>query len=391
MPILIPYAQQSIDQRDIKEVVKTLKSNYLTQGKKNLEFEKKLSNYCNSKYSVTFNSASSALQLSYISLGLKKNDLILSSPISFVATTNAAIHSGADIDFVDIDKTFCIDTNKLEDKLVKRKKSNLRMPKIVIPVHLGGLPCRMDEIKYLSKKFKFKIVEDASHAIGASYLNYKVGSCKFSDITVFSFHPVKIITTGEGGAALTNNDRIYKKLISMRSHGIVRNTNKKNKKYWIYDQKDIGWNYRLNDIQASLGISQLEKIDKFILKRNKIAKNYKKNLSDLPIKFQEINNSSRSSWHLFIILVNKKDRDNLFSYMKYHNIQVSLHYIPIYKHSYYKKLLKKKIVKKESEDYFKTAISLPMHYNLSEANQNKIIKTLKKFFNKKNNYYFNHF
>ncbi len=377
----IPYAKQVISQEDIKGVIKTLKSDFLTQGKKTVDFEKKLTQYTKSKFAVSLNSATSALQLSYLSLGLEKDDLILTSPISFVATTNAALHCGAKVDFIDIDNTFCIDVDKLESNLKIRKKNNQLLPKIVIPVHLGGFSCRMKEINYLSKKYNFKVVEDASHAIGGTYNNHKIGSCKYSDLTVFSFHPVKIITTGEGGAVLTNKNYLYKKILSMRSHGIIRNKNS-SKKFWLYKQKNIGWNYRMNDIQASLGITQLKKINNFIKIRKDIAHYYYKELKDLPLKFQYINKKTQPSWHLFVIQVDQEIRDKLFYFLKSRNIQSNLHYIPIYKHPYYKSNYKKKSKFDYSEKYYSSSISLPMHAGLKKTQQKKIIRVLKEFFKK---------
>ncbi len=376
----IPYARQLIDKEDIKDITKVLKSNFLTQGPKIKEFENKLTKYTNSKYAISLNSATSALQLSYLALGLKKNDLILTSPITFVATTNAALHCGAKINFIDIDDTFNIDINKLENCLTKRKKNNYLMPKIVVPVHLGGNSCKMSDIKYLSKKFDFKIVEDASHAIGGSYKKHKIGSCKYSDITVFSFHPVKIITTAEGGAVLTNNYKLYKKIISMRSHGIVKKNNIKN--FWLYKQEKLGWNYRMNDIQATLGISQLKKINKFLKIRKMLVKTYHKKLIDLPLKFQSVSKDNESSWHLFIIQVDSRIRNKLFYFLKSNNIQSNLHYIPVYKHPYYKNFYKN-LSLRYSENYYISSISLPLHVGLTKKQQSKIIRALKEFF--KNN------
>ena len=257
----------------------------------------------------------------------------------------------------------------------------------MIPVHFAGLPCEMKEIYKLSKKYKFKIVEDASHAVGAKYFNTKIGSCKFSDITIFSFHPVKIMTTAEGGAALTNSKDLDHKLKFYRSHGIIKSRkflNNRNKANWYYECKDLGFNYRLNDIQSALGISQLKKVNEWLLYRNKLAKNYQKKLKNLPIEYFSVNKGFYSSYHLFIIkiLKNKKklNRDDLFKYLYKKNIQTNVHYIPIHTHPFYKKLGFKSKNFPNAENYFKNCLSLPMHAALKLSDQNKVINLIKKFF-----------
>ncbi len=381
---MIPYATQSINANDLKNVKKTLKNKFLTQGPLNKKFENNLSKKFNSKYCLTVNSGTSALHLACISLGLKKNDLVLTSPVSFVATANAVIYTGAKVDFVDINESFNIDPNQLEKKILFYKKKYKIIPKAVIVVHLAGLPTGLSEVWKLSKKYKFKIIEDASHAVGAKYKNKYIGGCQYSHITTFSFHPVKIITTSEGGALLTNIKNLYDNALYARSHGIKRKKN--SNKFWIYDQKRIGWNFRMSEIQAALGISQLSRIKSFTDIRIKISKKYKDNLRDLPIKFQKIDKNSQSSWHLFIIIVNQKYRDNLFYYLKQKKIETNLHYIPIYRHSFHKNKEIKyyKNEYRKTEEYFKQAISLPMHANLSNKQLNYIINSIKKFF--KENY-----
>ena len=320
---MIRYSRQLISFSDIKTVNQVLKSDFLTQGPKSILFEKKLSSKFNVKYSTSCNSATSALHLACLALGVKKGDHVWTCTNSFVASASCALHCGAKIDLVDINsETYNLDINSLSKKLkiaFKKKK----LPKVVIPVHFAGLPCEMREIYKLSKKYKFKIVEDASHAVGAKYYGSKIGSCKFSDITIFSFHPVKIMTTAEGGAALTNSKELDFKLKFYRSHGITKERkflNKRNKASWYYECKDLGFNYRLNDIQSALGISQLKKVNKWLLYRNKLAKNYQKSLKDLPIEFFLSKKGFYSSYHLFIIkiLKNKKglNRDDLFKYLQ---------------------------------------------------------------------------
>ena len=384
---MIRYSRQLISSSDIKTVNQVLKSDFLTQGPKSILFEKKLSSKFNVKYSTSCNSATSALHLACLALGVKNGDHVWTCTNSFVASASCALHCGAKIDLVDINsETYNLDINSLSKKLkIAHKKKKL--PKVVIPVHFAGLPCEMRELNKLSKKYKFKIIEDASHAVGAKYYGSKIGSCKYSDITVFSFHPVKIMTTAEGGAALTNSKELDFKLKFYRSHGIIKekkSLNKRNKANWYYECKDLGFNYRLNDIQSALGISQLKKVNKWLLYRNKLAKNYQKKLKNLPIEFFPSKKGFYSSYHLFIIKIfkNKKGltRDNLFKYLYKKNIQTNVHYIPIHTHPFYKKLGFKSKNFPNAEDYFKNCLSLPMHAALKLSDQNKVINLVKKFF-----------
>lgn len=383
---MIRYAEQEIKKDDIKSVIKVLKSKYLTTGPIIEKFEYEINKNFNCKFSVASNSASSSLILACKALGLKKNDLVWTTPITFVSTANAAIHCGANIDYVDIDeKSYLLSPKHLEKKLIQSKKKN-KLPKIVIPVHLSGNPCDMKNIYELSKEYNFKIIEDASHAVGSQINNHKIGNCKFSEITVFSFHPVKIITTGEGGVACTNSKKLYLDMASNRSHGIFRDkkdTNSKTK-YWFYDQKTLGYNFRMNEIQASLGITQLSKLRQFLKKRHQISNFYLKSFKSLPLEFQKIEKNNISSTHLFIIKMDKKLKNKFFEYMKRKKIVVNFHYIPIFLHKYFKK---KKIssYKKNfpiSFDYYQSAVSIPMHTNLTKRNLNYISSTIKKFFKK---------
>ena len=303
---MIPYGKQNIDNHDIEAALKVLKSDFLTQGPVTPQFEKKISNYTNSQHAVAVNSATSALHIACIALGVGKNDIVWTSPISFVASSNCAIYCGASIDFVDIDRnSYNMSVEKLEEKLIKAKKEN-NLPKVVIPVHLSGQSCDMKSIYNLSKKFNFKIIEDASHATGGKYNGEPIGNCKYSDITVFSFHPVKIITTCEGGVCTTNNSLLYNHLLRLRSHGITRHASEMEQipdGPWYYEQIDLGYNYRLNDLMASIGITQLEKIDRFISERNKIAEYYNSLFSDTDIICPKQMNYSLSSRHLYLSLI----------------------------------------------------------------------------------------
>tara|TARA_A100001234_G_scaffold221564_1_gene238437 strand:+ start:6121 stop:7257 length:1137 start_codon:yes stop_codon:yes gene_type:complete len=364
------YSSQFIDKKDIKSVKDVLESKYLTQGPIVPKFEKLLSKYCNTKYAVALNSATSALHVACLALGLKKGDYLWTTPISFVASSNCGLYCGAKIDFVDIDiKTFNLDLNLLEKKLKISKKK----PKIIVPVHLGGSPCDLKKLNQLKKKYGFKIIEDASHAIGAKYYSSKIGSCKYSDVAIFSFHPVKIITSGEGGAALCRDKKIYELMKSYSSHGIIKQP--KNLKM-IYNQKYLGFNYRLSDIHASLGISQLLKINNFISNRNKIAKYYIDQIEKKKIKinYQKVLKGCLSSYHLFIILTKNKLR--LLKILKKNNFYTPTHYMPIYSHSFYKKFKFNKKNFLNSEKYYKEAISIPIYFGLSKKKLDKIINLI---------------
>ena len=374
---MIPYARPKILKQDIINVNKVLKSQYLTTGPEILRFEKKLSSLCKSKYAMTCNSATSALHLCCLALGLSKNDYVWTSSITFVASANCALYCGAKIQLIDIDPdTLNISIEKLEKQLIQARYSN-KLPKIIIPVHLGGNPCKMKKLKNLSKKYKFKIIEDASHAIGASYNGSLVGSCAHSDACVFSFHPVKIITTGEGGAMLTNNKDLALKFSALRNHGIERRKLLNKSHYdWYYEQRSLGYNYRMNDIEASLGSSQLNKLKKIIKERNEIANYYKKNLNPKNIRFQKVDKLSKSSYHLFIIRTNRKLRKMIYDKLKRSGVITSFHYIPIYRQPYYNKF---KFSKKNfliSEEYYNDGLSIPLYCGLNKKTQDKVIKII---------------
>ncbi len=386
---MINYSKQSIINSDIKAVSKTLKSNFLTQGPKSEEFENKIKKFTGSKFSLVVNSASSALLLACMALKLKKNDVIWTVPNTFAASANCVLLSGQKIDFVDIDKdNWNMSIEALRKKLAIAKLKN-KLPKAVVVVHLAGLPTNPIELKKLSNKYKFYIIEDASHSIGSKYFGKKVGCCKWSDLCIFSFHPVKIITTGEGGCVNTNNRKFYERMLLYKTNGITKNSKKfKNKNLgpWYYEQQSIGYNFRMNDIQASLGINQLRRILQMLKKRNKIANIYKKKLINLPITFQNIDKDFFSSYHLFIIKLktgSKLTHKKLFTYLRRNRIFVNLHYLPVHLHPFYKKFGFKKGDFPNSEDYGNTAISIPIYPDLSLKNQNKVINLIKKFFKKK--------
>lgn len=374
---MIPYGKQNISKEDIDQVKSVLKSDFLTQGPRVEEFENKISDYVGSKYCVSVNSATSALHISCLALGVGEGDIVWTVPNSFVASSNAALYCGAKVDFVDINpdtNNMCI--KALKDKLEDAKKKKC-LPKALIPVHLAGLSCDMKEIFSLSKIYGFKIIEDASHCIGGEYRSKKIGSCSFSDLCVFSFHPVKIITTGEGGAITTNSKKLLSKLSMLRSHGIVKDAKHFKKSHvpnWYYQQQELGFNYRMTDIQASLGISQLNRVDKFIKKRVEIANIYIDALSDL---FETIDKKRNlgSSNHLFIIKTKKRNKVRL-GLLK-NKIFTTLHYYPIHLQPYYQELGFKYGDFPYAESYGETALSIPLHPGLKDKEIKKIIKVLR--------------
>ena len=382
---MIPYGRQNISEDDIKAVSDVLKSDFLTQGNAVPEFENKVSQYCNVNFAFAVNSATSALHISCLALDVGPNDIVWTSAVSFVASANCALYCGASIDFVDIDaNTYNMCVKSLSAKLEQASKSG-KLPKVVIPVHLTGQPCEMKEIYELSKKYKFKIIEDASHAIGARYKNTKIGDCKYSDIAVFSFHPVKIITTGEGGMATTNDIKIAEKLSLYRTHGITRDESAMQNipdGPWYYEQIKLGFNYRMTDIQAALGISQMNRLDSFIQKRHQIFDRYNEYFKDLSlIKTPWQNKDCRSSLHLYVIRVDnsksKVDHNALFNYLRNNNIGVNIHYIPIYRHPFYSKLGFNFSDFPESEKYYSEAISIPIYPDLEEESQEFVYKLIK--------------
>lgn len=385
---MIPYGRQEILEEDILEVKKILRSDFLTQGPMVPKFEKTVAKYCGASHAVAVNSATSALHIACIALDLGVGDYLWTSPNTFVASANCGLYCGAKIDFVDINpKTYNICVDSLSEKLIKSEKLG-KLPKVLVPVHYAGQPCDMPKIYELSKRYGFKILEDASHAIGSNYNKIQVGSCTHSDITVFSFHPVKIITTAEGGMALTNNKRIAEKMIRLRSHGITydKNLTKQRSKdeIWNYQQIDLGFNYRMNEIQAALGLNQIKRLDKYIKIRHKIAKIYDDNLKNLPVQTPWQAPANYSSYHLYPILVKKelckKSQKQVYNKLKKSDIAVNLHYIPVHRHPYYENLGFKKNDYLIAEKIFKEMISIPIFPSLKKKDQKYVIETIKKIF-----------
>lgn len=379
---MIPYGRQDISEADINSVIDVLRSDFLTQGPTIPKFENRVKEYCKSQYAVAVNSATSALHLACLSLDLRRGDILWTSPISFVASSNAALYCGASVDFVDIDfNTNNMSVLALQKKLINAKKEGT-LPKVVMPVHMGGYSCDMVAIHELSQEFNFKIIEDASHAIGGQYKSKPVGSCEFSHITVFSFHPVKIITTGEGGMALTNDEHLYQKMVALRTHGITRDKTLMHNKHegdWYYEQLDLGLNYRMTEMQAALGCSQMGRLDNFVSERNKHASFYHNALSGLAVALPVKDSSIYSSYHLFIIKLKSQRSDQrriIFDFMRKNDVGVNVHYIPIHLQPFYKTLNFNKGDFPVAEAYYDSTISIPLYYNMSQASQHKVVRTL---------------
>ena len=383
MTRMIPYGRQDISQEDIDAVVDVLKSDFLTQGPKVPAFESALTSHTGAKYALAVNSATSALHIACMALELGEGDWLWTSPNTFVASANAGLYCGAKVDFVDIDsRTYNLCPNKLEKKLEIASLDG-RLPKVLVPVHLCGQPCDMKRIRGLCNKYNVKIVEDASHAIGGSYQGELIGSCKYSDITVFSFHPVKIVTTAEGGAVLTNDHELATKMDLYRSHGITRDQDEMTEishGAWYYQQITLGYNYRMTELQAALGISQMMRLADFVATRHKIAERYNFLLKDLPVQIPFQLEDTYSGLHLYVIRLNLDEiwisHKQVFAELRANGIGVNLHYIPVHMHPYYKTMGFKIGDFPESEKYYSEAISLPMFPNLTEDDQNRVVDVL---------------
>lgn len=383
---MIPYGRQSISEEDIEAVVQVLRSDWLTQGPCVPRFEEALASYTGASKAVAFSNATAALHAACLALGVGPGDRVWTSPTTFVASANCAIYCGADIDFVDIDPhTYNMSVACLQGKLEQARRSG-GLPKVVIPVHLCGQSCDMEAIHALSLEYGFRILEDASHAIGGRYQAQAVGNCRFSDITVFSFHPVKIITTGEGGAALTNSPALAKLMALCRGHGITserlemepRNPDE----IWNYQQIRLGYNYRMTELQAALGVSQMGRLDEFVQARHKLAANYDRALSSLPITLPFQSLSAFSSYHLYPIRVERNvcgmDQRTLYQALHQAGILVNLHYIPVYRQPYYERMGFPSGYCPEAERYYREALSLPIYPALTESRQQYVIDALTK-------------
>jgi dTDP-4-amino-4,6-dideoxygalactose transaminase len=374
---LIPYSRQYINDKDIMNITKILKSDYLTKGSQTIKFENEVKKRIKSKYTLAVINASSALILACRALELKKNQYLWTTAITYVASVNCALHCQAKIDLVDIDYTDNnISIEHLKKKLIISKKKKI-LPKILVIVHLSGFPCKLKDKKKLSKRYNFKIIEDASHAFGSNYFGSPIGSCKYSDISIFSFHPVKVITTAEGGIISTNDKDIYSKIYAMRENGQV--IKKKTNYNFLYDIKFLGYNFRINEINSSLGISQLRQANVFIRKKILLANRYFKYLIQKEITLPLLRKNYFSSWHLFIIKINfnllKIDKNQFIKKLRDKRIFANFHYIPLYKFSFISSFLKTKILP-NSEKYFKEAVSLPLFPQMSKTEQNYVINNV---------------
>lgn len=381
---MIYYGKQNINKADIQAVVDVLQSDFLTQGPVLDQFEKKVARYCGAKYAVAVTNATSALHIACRAAGLGKGDVLWTSPITFTASANCGRYCGADVDFVDIDAaTYNMSVDELANKLQESKAAG-RLPKVVVPVHLAGQSCDMKRIHELSVEYGFTVLEDASHAIGADYLDTKVGSCAYSDMAVFSFHPVKIITTGEGGMVLTNNDDLYQKLCLYRSHGITRDAllmTHEPDGPWYYQQIDLGYNYRMTELQAALGFSQMDRLDEFVERRRYLVDRYNGLLQDLPVVTPHVLDGNNPSWHLYMVRVDfsrlQIDKVQLFAEMKKRGIVLNLHYIPVHTQPYYQRLGFKQGDFPHSEKYYEEIFTLPLYYGLMDEQQNDVVAALR--------------
>lgn len=381
---MIPYGKQDINQQDIDAVLDVLQSDFLTQGPQVPLFEKTVANYCDALNAVAVNSATSALHIACLALGLGEGDILWTSPNTFVASANCGLYCGATVDFVDIDpQTYNLCADKLEEKLIQAKAQN-KLPKIVIPVHFAGQSCDMQRIYKLGQEYGFNIIEDASHAIGSKYLDKTVGGCQYSDITVFSFHPVKIITTAEGGLATTKQPELAEKMNLLRSHGVTRDPKlmtKTSEGGWYYQQVDLGFNYRMTEMQAALGVSQMARLDDFVVKRHQLQKRYDELLKDLPVITPYQSSDTYSALHLYPIQIEldkvNKSHKQIFEQLRQSGIGVNLHYIPVHTQPYYQNMGFQIGDFPVAENYYSRAISIPLFHSMTLEQQDEVIRVLK--------------
>jgi UDP-4-amino-4,6-dideoxy-N-acetyl-beta-L-altrosamine transaminase len=381
---MIRYGQQDITQDDIDAVVGVLKSIHLTQGPNIEQFERCVMAHTGSRHAVAVNSATSALHIACLALDLGPGDWLWTSPNTFVASANCALYCGAQVDFVDIDpRTYNLCPSRLEERLVAAEKTG-KLPKIVVPVHFAGQPCDMAAIHALGQKYGFRIIEDASHAIGGRYKGEPIGNSRYSDITVFSFHPVKIITTAEGGMAMTNSDELATRLGLLRSHGITRDPALMTQAIdgpWYYQQVALGFNYRMTDIQAALGVSQMTRLSDYVARRHAIAQRYNQLLGNLPLTLSWQHPDTYSAYHLYVVRLQldkiEASHRQVFEAMRAKDIMVNLHYIPVHSQPYYQRMGFEQGDFPEAERYYREAISIPMHPMLTGEEQDTVVHTLR--------------
>jgi UDP-4-amino-4,6-dideoxy-N-acetyl-beta-L-altrosamine transaminase len=383
MTPFIPYGRQSISEDDVQAVVDVLRSDFLTQGPAVPAFEQAVAQYCGAAFGVAANSATSALHLACLALGVGRGDVVWTSPITFVASANCARFCGADVDFVDVDPvTWNLSVPALAEKLEVAGRRG-RLPKVVIPVHLAGAPCDLAPIRELSRRYGFRVLEDASHAIGARYRDEPVGRCGYSDVAVFSFHPVKIVTTGEGGLAVTNDPALARRMVLLRSHGVTRDPAEmagESPGGWYYEQVALGFNYRMTDIQAALGRSQLRNLDAWVEARNAIADRYDRALAGLPLVTPARPAAGRSAFHLYVVLVKDgapASRRQVFDHLRANGVGVNVHYIPVHLQPDYRRLGFEPGTFPAAERYYERALSLPMFPALAAADQDRVVDLLR--------------
>lgn len=381
---MIPYGRQDINEEDIAAVCAVLQSDFLTQGPAIERFERAVAEHCGARYAVAVSNATAALHIACLALDLGPGDLAWTSPNTFVASANCVRYCGADVDFIDIDPVSWNLSPTLLAQRLDEARALGRLPKVLVPVHFSGQSCDMEEIGRLAREYGVAVIEDASHAIGASFLDSAVGCCKYSDCAVFSFHPVKIVTTGEGGIVVTNRDDLAARLLRLRSHGITRDANvmtEKNPGPWYYEQLELGYNYRMTDIQAALGASQMTRLGAFVTWRRELAARYDKLLADLPLQLPVQDARVRSSWHLYVVRLRLdqigRSHRQVFEALRSAGIGVNLHYIPVHLQPYYRALGFAEGHCPEAERYYGEAISLPLYPALSETNQDYIAATLR--------------
>lgn len=380
----IPYGRQDIDAEDIAAVEAVLRSDWLTQGPAIERFERCVADYVGAKFACAVNSATSALHLACRAAGLGPGDIFWTVPNTFVASANAALYCGGTVDFVDIDPATCnISVSALATKLAKAEAAK-RLPKAVMPVHFAGLSCDMAAIAELARRYRFRVIEDAAHAIGGDYEGLRIGDCRYSDITVFSFHPVKIVTSAEGGMLVTNDRELHRTALLLRSHGVTRDPelmDRASEGDWYYQQVDLGFNYRLTDVHAALGVSQMRRIDEFVARRRAFAERYDRLLSDLPVLIAPRDQKAASAWHLYVIQLDpertNKSRKHVFEAMRAAKILVNVHYIPVHLQPYYRRFGFQPGDFPAAETYYERAITLPLYAAMTDEAQDRVVATLR--------------
>ena len=381
---MIPYGTQWIDQQDIDAVVEVLRSDWLTQGPAIERFESAVAAYCGARYAVAVSSGTAALHLACLAAGLGNGDRLWTSPNTFVASANCGLYCGAKPDFVDIDpRTYNMDANALAAKLASAAGAGA-LPSVVIPVHFAGQSCDMEAISVLAKKYRFAVIEDAAHALGGTYRGERTGSCRWSDMTILSFHPVKLITTGEGGMVLTNREDLYERLLRLRTHGITRDTRfltAPSEGQWYYEQLELGMHYRITDIQAALGLSQLDRLDAFVARRRVLAKRYDEALAALPLTLPWQHPDTLSAFHLYVVRLQpnnvRKTRRKVFEALRERGIGVNVHYIPVHTQPYYRTLGFRNGMFPQAETYYEEAITIPLYPKMTDGEQGRVIAALR--------------